>query len=62
MSVDFPRAWEIANATLATDHDPACSYYRSTGALLCDCVVLTGHPEYTDDVLHGRGGVVHAAT
>ena len=46
MSVDFPRAWEIARSVPAEDHDPRCSYAQTSGALLCDCHVLTSHPEY----------------
>ena len=53
MSVDFPRAWQIARATPAEDHDPRCSYAQTSGAILCDCRVLTEHPEYLDDVLQG---------
>ena len=51
MSVDYPRAWEIARATEAERHHPKCSYRKSGGAFLCDCEVLTQHPEYRDDVL-----------
>lgn len=57
MSVDFPRAWEIANAH-SDLHHPACSYASSGGALLCDCEVLYLHREYLDDVLHTSGGHV----
>ena len=58
MSVDYQRAWEIAAATRLADHAPDCAYQRTIGVLLCDCDVLTGHPEYVDEVLHGRGGAV----
>ena len=44
--MDFPRAWEIARAEPIEAHDPRCSYARTTGALLCDCRVLTKHEEY----------------
>lgn len=57
MACDFPRAWEIAKATPNADHHPDCSYRGTTGALLCDCAVLTGHPEYASEVLYTRGGV-----
>lgn len=58
MSVDFPRAWEIARATPMEQHDPKCSYRQlGGGGLLCDCAVLTQHPEYLDDVLQTAGGV-----
>lgn len=53
MAVDFPRAWQIARGTPAQAHDPKCSYRREGGALLCDCYVLTRHPEYQDKPLHG---------
>lgn len=57
--MDFPRAWEIARKvpiarvepTLATEevHDPKCSYAIAKGGVLCDCHVLTQHPEYIRD-------------
>ena len=45
--MDFPRAWEIARATPVTDHHVDCSYYQA--GMLCDCKVLTDHPEYKKD-------------
>ena len=51
MSVDFPRAWQIARTVSAASHDPECSYALTHGAILCDCHVLTAHPDYVDDVL-----------
>lgn len=57
MSVDFPRAWEIARATKRNKHHPECSYRTQRGGYLCDCEVLTEHPEYKDNVLQGAGGV-----
>lgn len=57
MSVDFPRAWQIARMALMEDHDPECSFRQTDGAVLCDCHVLTEHPEYKDDVLQGKDGV-----
>ncbi len=56
MSVDFPRAWEIARAVTPAEHDWRCSFALTAGAILCDCHVLTQHPEYTDDVLQTRSG------
>lgn len=47
--MDFPRAWEIARSFPSTEHDPACSFARTCGGLLCDCWVLTRHPEYLED-------------
>lgn len=60
MACDLPRAWEIANATRLADHSPDCAYQRTIGVLLCDCHVLTGHPEYAAPVLYTRGGAVRA--
>lgn len=45
----FPRAWEIARATPVESHLEMCSYRQTEGALLCDCPVLTMHPEYIED-------------
>lgn len=45
--MDFPRAWVIARRTPIYLHDKKCSYYQSRGGLLCDCPVITKHPEYT---------------
>ena len=47
--MDFPTAWEISRATPTDKHDPRCSYTRTDGALLCDCHVLTKHPQYLND-------------
>jgi hypothetical protein len=44
--MDFPRAWEIARAVAPEYHHNRCSYNTTSGALLCDCAVLTEHPEY----------------
>lgn len=46
--MDFPRAWEIARSVPIAEHSPACSYAQSSGGLLCDCAVLTEHPEYNE--------------
>lgn len=45
--VDYPRAWEIARAAPMGEHHPRCSYRQCDGGMLCDCPVLTSHPEYT---------------
>ena len=58
MSMDFPRAWEIVRDSVVPDHHPKCSYRVTGGALLCDCDVLSRHPEANDDVMHTRGGAV----
>lgn len=46
--MDFPRAWAIARAVPYEEHEEKCSYRTETGAFLCDCKVLTEHPEYGD--------------
>lgn len=51
--MDFPTAWSIARQTPPENHHHQCSLNVTSGALLCDCVVLTGHPEYHTE--HGRG-------
>lgn len=57
MSVDFPRAWEIARATGREYHHNKCSY--NTDLMLCDCNVLMNHPEQVDkNKFYGAGGVV----
>lgn len=53
MSVDFPRGWQIARSAPFDSHDPACSFARTAGGMLCDCAVLLSHPEYLDDEMHG---------
>ena len=50
--MDFPRAWEIARAAPLDKHHERCSFRQTGGALLCDCEVLTKHPEY--DPREGR--------
>jgi hypothetical protein len=47
--MDFPTAWEIAGAAPLDDHDTRCSYVQTSGGLLCDCHVLTRHPQYIAD-------------
>lgn len=44
--MDFPRAWQLARASQNSDHDPRCSWIVGEHGLLCDCHVLTKHPEY----------------
>lgn len=44
--MDFPRAWQIANASQDAEHDPHCSFIVGERGLLCDCHVITQHPEY----------------
>ncbi len=56
MSVDFPRGWQIARSAPFDSHDPACSFARTAGGMLCDCAVLLSHPEYLDDEMHGVPG------
>jgi hypothetical protein len=52
VSVDFPRAWQIARGVPVLDHDPKCSYRVEDGGALCDCRVLTQHSDYLDSPLH----------
>lgn len=47
--MDFPTAWKIAEATPVPEHDPRCSYALHNGGFLCDCHVLTRHPQYIAD-------------
>lgn len=55
MSVDFPRAWEITQATEREYHHNQCSY--NTHGLLCDCNVLMKHAETVDkQYFYGAGG------
>lgn len=57
MSVDFPRAWQLAKKKRFEKHHSECSYRVTNGALLCDCAVLTKHPEYLrETVLYGKDG------
>ena len=60
MSLDYPRAWELARAAAAGAHDPKCSYVQTNGALLCDlaCPVISESLEFACEALHGKGGVV----
>jgi hypothetical protein len=51
MSVDFPRAWQIARSVPWQEHDIDCSFFLTDAAILCDCPILTQHPDYIDDVL-----------
>jgi hypothetical protein len=44
--MDFPAAWEIARSVNPEDHDALCSFAQTNGAILCDCWVVTDHPEY----------------
>lgn len=53
MTVDFLRAWEIARAVPPDQHPhPKCSFRQTSGALLCDCEVLYGHPEVMEQGRH----------
>jgi hypothetical protein len=60
VSVDFPRAWEIARAAPAERHHPECSFRQTGGAILCDCAVVNNHPETLADQLHTAGGKLWA--
>ena len=60
MSLDFPRAWELARAAAPEAHHPECSYMQSNGGLLCDlaCPVIADAAEFQCGALHGKGGKV----
>lgn len=47
--MDFPRAWQLANASGDSEHNPRCSFIVGERGLLCDCEFLTGHPEYLQE-------------
>lgn len=49
--MDFPTARADADAVVAGDHNPRCSFAQTSGALLCDCHVLTRNQQYVAD--HG---------
>ena len=51
MTVDYPRAWQIAEASPMRHHSKQCSYRQFDGGLLC-------HSEALDKELHGAGGKV----
>jgi hypothetical protein len=57
MSIDFPRAWQICEASKDEDHDPHCSWVQC--GMLCDCDVVMRHPEQLDEsTFYGKDGVV----
>ncbi|GAA0853429.1 hypothetical protein ACFQVD_26560 [Streptosporangium amethystogenes subsp. fukuiense] len=45
----FPTVWEIAGEAPLDAHEARCSYVQTSGGLLCDCPVLTRHPQYLAD-------------
>lgn len=57
MSIDFPRAWQIVEASDIDEHDRRCSY--RTHRMLCDCSVLMAHPEQTSKTtFYGKDGKI----
>lgn len=57
MSVDYPRGWQICDASKDEDHHARCSW--RTHKMLCDCDVLMRHPEQLDKTaLYGKDGKV----
>jgi len=56
MSVDYPRAWQIARSVPISKHHPECSYRTEEGGLLCDCDILNKHQEVTDNTLQTIDG------
>ena len=59
MSLDFPRAWELARAAPMEAHHARCSYVQAGGAMLCDtgCPVIADAPEFACPALHGAAGL-----
>ena len=47
--MDYPTAWEISRSVDPEDHDERCSTALTDGMILCDCAVLTKHPQYLAD-------------
>ena len=59
MTVDFPRAWEIARTVEPEYHHNKCSFNVTNGGVLCDCDVVNKHPELLDQSnFYGAGGAV----
>ena len=59
MSLDFPRAWQIAGQTDSAYHHNDCSYNKTSGALLCDCNIINKHPEMLDkSILYTTDGKI----
>jgi hypothetical protein len=60
VSIDFPRAWELARSTAPEDHHPECSYAVTGGAFVCDliCPVISENREFGCEAMHSRGGEV----
>lgn len=44
--MNFSRAWEISRSVPWKEHNVRCSAYQCEHGMLCDCEVLTTHPEY----------------
>ena len=57
MSIDFPRAWQIAEHSKAEDHHPECSYRVTEGCILCDCNIIHEHPDYLSEVFYTADGI-----
>ena len=59
MSIDIPRAWEIARSVSPEYHHNACSFNVTNGGVLCDCDVIYKHAEYLDKAnFYGKDGAV----
>lgn len=59
MSIDIPRAWEIARSVSPEYHHNACSFNVTNGGVLCDCDVIYKHAEYLDKAnFYGSHGVI----
>lgn len=62
MTVDYPRAWQIARTKPASKHHRKCSYRVTSGCVLCDCDVLMKHPDVLDSVMQGLEVMTHKPT
>lgn len=58
MSVDIPRAWQIARSQPINLHEEKCSHRQMGERFLCDCEILTSHPEYQDGETHTAIGKI----
>ena len=58
MSIDFPRAWQIAAESHVPEHDAKCSYLQTAGGILCDCGVISNHPETLSKNFYGKDGKI----
>lgn len=55
--IDYPRAWQIVEASKIEDHNERCSYRTTEGCILCDCHVLALHPENLANIMYTKDGI-----